>query len=736
MQRSATILVLALLSAPLRAETAPSFELDIQPVLTSLGCNAGACHGKARGQNGFALSLLGFDPDFDFNAMTKEGRGRRIFPASPDNSLLLLKATGTLLHGGGIRMEKGDANYELLRKWIAKGSPRRIDGEPTLAQVSVRAPSRHSGAETASVKHATVAPRDEIVLEVTAHYSDGSTRNVTNLTAFQSSDSAVASVSDKGAITISTIPGESVIMARYMHRLDTFTVTSPLPGAVPSLVYEKLPRNNFIDEHIWAKLKSLGITPSQPVDDAKFMRRAYIDIIGRLPTIEEARAFLSDEAKDKRARLVDVLLARPEYADHWANKWADLLRPNPYRVGIKAVFNYDNWIRQSFRDNKPYDQFVTELVTAKGSTWDNGATVLYRDRRSPDEITTLVSQLFLGVRLECAKCHQHPFEKWSQHDFYSFAAYFAKTKHKGTGLSPPISGGEEVVYAAHAGDVEHPITGEKLDPAPLFGEAPKIEGSDDPREALAAWMTSKDNDYFAMVAVNRVWADLMGRPLVDPVDDLRITNPPTNEPLLRALAQHYREVKFDQKKLIRTIVLSQAYSLSSIPTDRNVADTRYHSRHYRTRLRAEVLLDSVSDITGVRDSFEAMPPGARATQLWTHRSDSLTLDTFGRPDPNQDPPCERLEDPTVTQALHLMMSPQLHGKVHSDRSWAAKLAASKATPGAIVEQLYLAVFSRYPTQCEKGVLAGVFGQEGASRRQVTEDILWSMVNSPEFYFKD
>jgi len=811
------LLLLLLTSGAAAAAAAPvpppgvSFELDVQPILTALGCNAGACHGKARGQNGFALSLLAYDPDFDHNALAKDSRGRRLFPASPSNSLLLLKATAQLPHGGGQRMTVDDPEYKTLRDWIAAGAPRRIENEPAIARIDV-APRQRS-----------MSPNETQHLKVTAHYSDGSIRDVTRLAAYQSSEAPVAGVDKTGLVKVGTIPGEAVVMARYMHRLDTFTATAPQtggPGEVPDEVYAKLPRSNFIDDLVWAKLKALKIVPSGGIDDAKFLRRAYLDIIGRLPSIAEAQAFLNsppsqggvgggsdspptetgaaakdqpqqrghkdsvdatlppplpkrEGSKSKREALVDDLLNRPEYGDFWANKWADLLRPNPYRVGIKAVFNYDGWIRQSFRENKPYDQFVRELVTAKGSSWDHGATVLFRDRRSPDEITTLVSQLFLGIRLECAKCHQHPFEKWSQEDFYSFAAYFAKVKHKGEGVSPPISGGEEVVYIGDKGEVRHPITNKVLEPRPLFSVPPPSKGGagggikdrqasteivsasptgnpppnvplqgggtgDDPREALAAWMTSKENDFFAMVAANRVWADLMGRPLVDPVDDLRITNPPTNEPLLRALGAYYREQKFDQKKLIRAIVLSQVYALSSIPEPggRNVKDTRYHSRHYRTRLRAEVVLDAASDITQVREDFSAMPPGSRSMQIWTTRINSLTLDTFGRPDPNQDPPCERQENPTVTQALHLMLSPQLHGKVTSDAGWASKLAASKMTPGEIVEQLYLAVYSRFPTEREKRFATGMYEEKGAIWRIVTEDLLWSMLNTAEFLFGD
>ncbi|MCA9070915.1 MAG: DUF1553 domain-containing protein, partial [Planctomycetaceae bacterium] len=416
--------------------------------------------------------------------------------------------------------------------------------------------------------------------------------------------------------------------------------------------------------------------------------------------------------------------------------WVDLLRPNPYRVGIKATLNYDAWIREQFRQNRPWDEFTRDLITAQGSTFKNGAVTLFRDRRSPDELTTITSQLFLGVRLECAKCHHHPFERWGQDDFYGFAAYFAKIGRKGTGLSPPISGSAEMVYVSDRGEVQHPLTGENLAPKPLFGEAPEISAGSDPRRALAAWMTSDDNPYFAQVMANRIWADLMGRGLVEPVDDLRATNPPSNPALLNELAEDFRKQNYDLKKLIRRVATSYVYGLSSLPTERNIADTRNYSRYYRQRLRAEVLLDAVVDITDVPESFDAMPPNSSAKQIWTHRVDSLFLDAFGRPDPNQDPPCERTTETSIVQALHLMNSEKLSRKITSDKSRVAKLATSDKPPAEIIEELYLRIYSRRPTPEEQELCLGLFNKPDADRRQATEDLAWAMLNTPEFVFKD
>jgi len=707
------------------SEVSPvSFELEVQPILVNRGCSTGACHGKARGQNGFQLSLLGFDPEFDFAALTREGRGRRLFPADPGRSLLLQKATGQVAHGGGVRLPIDSEDYATVLRWVTSGAERRVAGEPQLERISMFPEFR------------MMKPRQQQPLAVTAHYSDGSQRDVTRQTQFQSNESVIANVASENQLRAGPIPGEATIMARFMGQIATCNVAIPLQGQVPDTLYRQLPRNNFIDDLVWKKLQLLGITPSEGITDAVFMRRVSIDILGRLPTAEEVRVFLADNRADKRGRLVDTLLQRPEYVDHWANKWMDLLRPNPYRVGIKAVLNYDNWIRESFRQNKPYDQFVTELVTARGSTWRNGAVTLFRDRRSPDEITTLVSQLFLGVRLECAKCHHHPFEKWSQEDFYSLAAYFSRVGRKGTGLSPPISGGEEIVLLAKSGTVRHPITNEELTPRPLFGEPVVIGETEDPRQALVQWMTSSENDYFAEVIVNRIWADLMGRGLVEPVDDLRATNPPSNGPLLKALASHLREQQFDLKKLIATITKSYVYGLSTVPTERNVSDTRNYSRFYRQRLRAEVLLDAISDITEIEETFSAMPPQSRANQIWTTRVSSLFLDTFGRPNPNQDPPCERTPESTVVQTLHLMNAPNLHNKLTTDKGFVAKIAASKLPPEKIVEELYLRCYGRLPGEEERKVGRRVFDEDKSNRRQATEDLLWALMNTPEFVFKN
>ena len=711
-------------SAAIGAERPVTFERDIQPILTRSGCNAGACHGKARGQNGFALSLLGFDPAFDHNAIVKEGRGRRLFPADVDNSLLLLKASGTVPHGGGKKLPIGSPGYELVKRWIVAGTPRTPADAPALTRISV-------------------APTDIVAefkqtrpLTVTAHYSDGTSEDATTLAAFQSNDSGYAAVDANGIIRVGTVAGEAAITARFADKFAVSQVLIPLPGTVDPAVYAALPRNNFIDGHVWDKLTRLGLTASAPAPETTFHRRAFLAIIGRLPTPDETRLYLAESDPTKAEKLFDRLLARPEYADFWANKWVDLLRPNPYHAGIKATLNLDEWIRGQFRKNAPYDRFVRELITAKGSTFKNGAAVFFRNRREPEELGPMVSQLFLGVRLDCCKCHQHPSEKWSQRDFYGFAAFFGRIGHKGQGISAPISGGEEFIFATDSGAVKHPLTGEVLPPTALLGKPLNIPAGTDPRTVLAEWMTSKENPFFAKVIANRVWAEMMGRGLVDPVDDLRDTNPPSNPALLDALAGDFRKNGYDLKKLIRTIAATRAFTLSSTPTERNVGDTRNYSRRYRQRLRAEVLLDAVADATGVPEKFDAVPVGSRAVEAWTVRFDSKFLDSFGRPDPNADPPCERTTDTTVVQALHLMNAPGLAAKIIADTGRAAKLSAGKSTPTEIVEELYLLAYCRKPTADESAACVARFAKLGTSRRIATEDLLWALINTPEFAFGD
>ena len=739
------------------------FECDVQAVLSRFSCNSGACHGKQRGQNGFQLSLLGFDSDFDYDSLVKDSRGRRHFSGAAEESLLLLKPTAQLPHGGGKRIERGSSEYQILLDWITAGMSRREKKTVTLMGISVEPSER------------VLTKLSKQQLRVTAKFSDGSTRDVTRMSAYLSNEPALVSVTQNGLLSAGTLVGDTAVMARYLGQISVCTLAVPDSDSIAGEFYTALPQYNFIDGHVWAKLQTLNLTPSDPCADHTFLRRVYLDIIGRGPTSDEARQFLdgcpsesqstNDQVSHKesnlvlpvrgreadeerrsrvgaarqqwREALVDRLLANPEYAEHWANKWTDLLRPNPYHVGIKGTLAYDTWIRDAFRKNKPYDQFVRELITAQGSSFRNGNVVMFRDRRTPEDLTTIVSQLFLGVRLECARCHHHPFEVYGQTEFYSFAAYFAKIARKGDGISAPISPHEEFIFTRmEGGEVKHPLTQATMTPKPLFGKAPALDGTKDPRESLADWITSEENSFFGQVMANRVWADLMGRGLVDPVDDLRMTNPPSNAALLEALGDDFRLQGYDIKKLVRRIASSYVYGLSSLCNEHNAIDHRNFSRHYRQRLRAEVLLDTVCLATGVGETFDAMPAGSRAKELWTTRIDSLFLDAFGRQDPNQDPPCERTADTTIVQSLHLMNSNTLAKKLTSDGSRAEELAKSEKTPEQIVEDVYLGLYACRPNPEELQLGVGLFQEPDTSRRQAIEDLMWALINTPEFVFKD
>ena len=703
---------------------APSFVRDVLPVLSKAGCNAGACHAKPDGQNGFKLTVFSFDPKSDYRNIVQSARSRRVFPAAPEESLILLKATDTVPHEGGERFAKDSDAYRTLVQWISSGMVYRGENEPSLDRISVQPAER------------IYKKGDTQQLAVKAHYSDGAERDVTALAGFVSNDKDLARVTDDGLVSAGKVSGQAVIVARFMGLVGDSRITVPADRLLPEAQYASLPANNFIDELAYAQFKRLGLFPSDTCTDAEFLRRASLDTIGALPAPEEARAFLADADEHKREKLIDRLLAHPFYADFWANKWADLLRPNSDRVGIKSVYILDQWLRASFRENKPYDQFVREIVTTEGNTHRFGPAVIYRDRREPADLTTMFSQLFLGVRLDCAKCHHHPNEKWGQEDFYRMAAFFGPLKQKGAGISAPISAGNETFYFAPGKTVKHPVTGEMMEPRPPDADGIKVADDTDPRRALADWMTDPKNPFFAKAVANRTWAAFFGKGIVDPVDDFRISNPPSNPALLDALGQEVVWQKFNLKEFMRTILRSHLYQLSTVPNEFNNADTRNFSRSYRRRLPAEVLADALDDITGVPSAYPGMPPGSRAMQVWSYKIDSPTMDAFSRPNSSSDCPCERDARPSIVQALHLMNSRLLQEKLASKEASARvqRVAESKLTPSEIITDLYLSCYSRTPTDEELKIATSAFSNEGATRRSATEDVLWALLNSAEFVF--
>jgi WD40 repeat protein len=707
-------------SAP--ANSAPSFVRDVLPMLAKAGCMAGSCHAKAEGQNGFKLSVFSYDPKSDFSEMISDAHGRRVFPAAPEESLLLLKPTAAVEHGGGERFERGSETYKTLLAWIRGGMVYQHEKEPVLARITV-APNEGTYKTNASFR-----------LAVTAHYSDGSRRNVTELADFVSNDKEIAKVTEEGAVSVGTVEGEGIVVARYMGFVDSSRIMIPASRVVPQERYAALPVNNYIDRLAYAQFRKLALLPSDLCSDAEFLRRSSLDVIGMLPTPQQVREFLADEDPGKRKRWIEELLQHPAYADYWANKWTDLLRPNPDRVGVKSIYYLDQWLRECFRENKPYDQFVREILLAEGSNHQEGPGTIYRDRREPQDRTTLVSQLFLGVRMECAKCHHHPTEKWTQDDFYQFAAFFGPVKQKGAGLSPPISAGREVFYFAPGGTVKHPVSEQVMQPRPLDAKEFSAPEKQDPRAALADWMIRPENPFFAKAAVNRIWAAFFGRGFVDPVDDFRISNPVSQESLLNALAADFVRHGYDLKHVMRTILSSRIYQLSSVPNEFNLKDTKNFSRSYRRRLPAEVLLDAVNDVTETQDEFNGCPPGTRAIQTWSYKVRSHFMDAFGRPNSSTDCPCERDMHSSVVQSLHMMNSQGLQAKLANATGRVKRLADSPAPPAEIVTELYLAALSRFPSTDELQTAAQLFAAKGTTRQTATEDVLWALLNSPEFVF--
>lgn len=700
-----------------------SYTRDILPILTKAGCNLGSCHAKSSGQAGFRLSIFAFDTKGDFMEFVNDSRGRRVFPALPEDSLILQKATVRVQHEGGQRFEPDSEWAKTIADWIRQGMPYETPNQPVLTEIALTPGEK------------TYRKGEELALKVTAKYSDGSTRDVTDLADYISSEKAIASVNETGKVKTSTESGETVIVARYMGQVAISRVDVPAEKLQPAERYAKLPVRNEIDKLVYARLQKVGYLPSDTCSDAEFLRRTSLDAIGMLPSVEEARAFLADKNPSKYEQWIDQLLERAEWADHWAIKWGDLIRPNPSRVGVKPVYLLDQWIRQSFRENKPWNRFVTELLTAEGNTHKNGPVAIWRDKREPVDAATFIGQIFLGIRLECAKCHHHPTEKWDLTDYYQMAAFFTQMKRKGQGISAPISGEpEQWWFSPGTASIEHPVTKVSLKPRPPADKEIPIAESQDPRAVLADWMTNPKNPHFAHAIVNRVWSSFMGRGIVDPVDDFRASNPPTNPALLDWLAADFVQHGYDLKHLMRTIMRSQIYRLSSLPNETNASDLKNYSRSYRRRLPAETLLDAVCAVTEVKESFTGLPPDALAKQTWNHKLESQFMDAFGRPNSSAECPCERDAKPSVVQALHLMNSNKLQDMLVSAKGRVARLAKSDAKPEQIIEELYLACFARLPEAEEQKLALSAFNAKDATRQTAVEDILWSLLNSAEFVF--
>lgn len=705
-----------------------NFPNQIVPIFTKAGCNAGGCHGKSSGQNGFRLSLLGFEPEEDFEHLVKEARGRRLFPAAPENSLLILKAVGAVPHGGGKRIETDSDDYRLMVRWIKQGMPYGSDNDPTVVGIEV------------APKERTMALNGKQQLVVTARYSDGSREDVTRSALYEPNDKEMAATDSNGLISLFQQPGDVAVMVRYQAKVAVFRATIPLGAEVGELP----PARTYIDELVFRKLKKVGMPPSEICDDETFLRRVTLDIAGRLPTPDETSRFLASPGEAKRDHWIDQLLAGSDYADFFANKWSALLRnKRTSPTHIRGTYAFHAWIRDSLFENKPFDQFAREIIAASGEIDQNPPVAWYRQVTDQTAQLEDSAQLFLGTRLKCAQCHHHPFERWSQQDYYGFAAFFSQVGRK-RGVRP----GEDMIYHKRGEATAVNIkTKKKVKPVGLGGGALSLAPDDDPRRALVEWMGQTDNPFFAPALVNRYWKHFFNRGLVEPEDDMRETNPATNPELLQALAKHFIESGFDLKDLVRTICRSSVYQLSAIPNEFNIVDKQNFSRYYPKRLTAEVLLDSINQLTGSHTKFDGLPESTHAVQLPDNsfNASSYFLTVFGRPDMASSCECERSQDASLAQSLHLLNAKDIQEKLSSDAGRAASLAKDQArSDDQKVRELYLWAFSREPTADEysiakahlekKTVTGGADADPLAGKREAYEDIVWALVNTKEFLF--
>ncbi|MBI2431911.1 MAG: DUF1553 domain-containing protein [Candidatus Hydrogenedentes bacterium] len=701
-----------------------SFRNHVQPVLYKMGCNTGACHGAAAGKNGFKLSLRGFDHEADYKVLTREVNGRRVSLAEPEDSLILLKPTMAVSHEGGERFTKGSKPYQILRDWITAGAPPAHADDPVVERLEVFPPA------------VTLKKEGEQQLVVRAHYSNGTYEDVTPWVKYGTTDDAVAVVDDNGKVKV-TGSGSTAITLWYASRVLSAEVSVPREKPVPPEIFAQAKRSNFVDDEVLKKLESLQIAPAGDATDAEFIRRAFLDCIGTLPTPEEVSAFIADQDAQKRAKLIDALLERPEFVDYWTYKWSDLMLLSSKQLARAEELNsFYGFIRESVQQNKPWDQFARDIVTAKGNTLENGAGVFYIMHKETTDLTETTSQAFLGMSVTCARCHNHPLEKWTQNDYYGMANLLSRVKLK-VGLRENSTD----VVPASFGDILHPRLARPLPPKPLDGEAISLENAGDRREVLAAWLTSPKNPYFTRAIVNRVWTNFMGRGIVHPEDDLRLTNPPSNEALLAALAKDTAEHGWDVKHLIRTIMNSASYQRSSQPSDPEAPDDKYYSQYIIHRLKAEVILDAYAQVTGVATPFPNYPEGYRALQLRDSQVASYFLTAFGRPERKQTCACERSEDTSIAQTLHIANGDTLNNKLKDDRSIVGQFVTQGLGDADIVNRLFILTYARYPSTEELdeavAVLADVphAGEHWPlARREAVEDLAWALLSSKEFLF--
>jgi hypothetical protein len=705
-----------------------NFANQVVPIFTKLGCNAGGCHGKASGQNGFKLSLLGFEPEVDYAALVKEARGRRVFPAAPDQSLLLLKASGQMAHGGGKRLEVGSDEYKLIRRWIAAGMPVGNPKDPTVTRIEVKP------------DHRILTRNNKQQFAAYAHYSDGSVEDITRQAQYESNDTEIAVVDAGGMVRTLQMSGEAAIMARYQGHVATFRATVPLGVPVPDYKFEP---KTVVDQFTVKKWKELGLVPSELCTDEQFIRRVSLDLTGTLPTPEQVTAFVKETDPAKRDKLVDRLLESPEYAYYFANKWADVLRVKRRGDNTRAAgtFAFHEWIRDGIAKDKPYDQFAREILTANGDETINPPTVWYKELQEPNNFVDDLAQVFLGQRLACAQCHHHPYEKWSQDDYWGLAAFFGRVGRKNI----PVLGGSQnqqyqmqAIFNRSSGGVQNKRTGQAAVMKALDGEPMQAGPEEDPRVKLVAWMTDAKNPFFAKAVANRYWAHFFNRGIVDPLDDMRVTNPPSNPELLDALAKDLTDAKYSLKHLIGTICKSRTYQLSSTPNDFNKHDKQNYARYYPRRMSAEVLFDAVCQVTNSPTPFGGLPQDKhapkRAIQLPDETFTTYFLDVFGRPQRISACECERVSEANLAQALHLLNSDEVQGKLAAANGRADLLIKDKRPEAEKIEELFLWTFAHKPDAAQLQAALDHVNKNAMNKKAAYENILWALINTKEFVF--
>lgn len=716
-------------------EAAWEFRRHVIPVLSRAGCNMGACHGALAGKGGFRLSLRGYHPEGDYLAITREALGRRVELADPRRSLLIAKPSGDIPHKGGLRLEPDSHDYQVLLEWIQQGTRPPSPEDPRLLKLEV------------FPQQTRLQPTSRQQLIVLAHYADGRQEDVTAWAKFSSSDEAVAGVDDQGLVKVEG-HGEGAIAVWFSSQIVLARITVPFPNELDDSTFTQAERANLIDEHVLAKLVELRLPPSPRCSDAEFIRRAYLDTIGRLPEPAETRAFLQSTAPEKRRALIDELLASEEYVDYWTYKWSDLLLVNGRRLRPQAVKAYYAWIRSHVSRNTPWDEFARELLTARGSNLENGATNFFALHQDPESMSENACQAFLGLSIGCAKCHNHPLEKWTNDEYYAMANFFSRVKAKGWGGDSRSGDGRRTIFVANHGELVQPITGVPQVPKPLDGVPLPMDFQGDRREYLADWMVSADNPYFTRAIVNRVWANYLGKGIIEPVDDLRVSNPARNEPLLAALGNYLVDAKYDLKMLMRLILLSETYQRTSRPSPENLADQHFFSRYYPRRLSAEVLLDAIAQVTEVPSRFteigyagndvektEEYPVGTRAIELYDSAIVSDFLSTFGRNERDITCECERSNTPSIVQVLHISNGTTINERLREQTSCVSRALGENPAWESVLEQAFLKTLCRLPTDEERSRLTVEWELAGdEERRELLEDLYWSLMSSREFLF--